>query len=147
MQFHFVLVCVYVALRWPWRFQAWLPEYHKLGEETSEKVVAGLFVFGFFGSTAHWTAGSRALHDAHIFDAFGGFAECRRAWRRYDYARDHALACSTSGFGDDLFLWFQIPTPWSVWHGQVAMHGGWFCTSRLLARLWDRLLRKGSKAR
>ena len=38
---------------------------------------------------------SRAAHDApEVRDTFGGFAEFRTVWRRYDYDRDATLvAC------------------------------------------------------
>ena len=79
-------------------------------------IFAGLLALG----SSHYTTFSRAVHDARTFDAFGGFAEFRRAWRRYNYARDHALMCSASGSGDDIFLYGQGATPWLFWHGQVA---------------------------
>ena len=97
-----------------WHVQAWMPEYHRLSEGSSEKAVFGLLIFAGNVSmmSVSCTIFSRTVHDARIFDAFGGFAECRRAWRRYDYHRDHALACSASGMGDDVFLYFALSASW-----------------------------------
>ena len=63
--------------------QAWLPQYQQLAEDSSEKAVAGVQIFGWVNNMVVIGI-NRGLHDARAFDVFGGFAEFQRVWRRYD---------------------------------------------------------------
>ena len=62
--------------------QAWLPQYEQLAEESPEKAVAGVQIFGWVNNTIVIGV-HRGIYDGRVLDAFGGFAEFRRVWRRY----------------------------------------------------------------
>lgn len=96
--------------------QAWLPQYKQLDEDSSEKVVAGVFSLYIY---TYLVDNFRAHHDSRVLDELGGFAEFKKTWRRYQYARDHAVMCRNA-FSIDMSLIGGLGTPWLFWHGQVA---------------------------
>ena len=60
--------------------QEWLPQYMQLTEGTPEKVVAGSNLFGWTYNIVY-IGMHPGFYDAHVYDAFGGFAEFQRVWR------------------------------------------------------------------
>ena len=62
--------------------QAWWPQYQQLGDESPEKVTAGVWVFGVVHNVCLFVGLSRALFTSRVLGNFGGFAELRQArWR------------------------------------------------------------------
>ena len=88
----------------------------------------------FFVVCQHiWVRFGRTLHDSRIFHGFGGFAEWRRVWRRYDHRRDNTALTKAAQFGNT-FLMGNYATVWLFWEGRVA---DFALYARAVATAWD----------
>ena len=90
-----------------------------MDESSAEFAIASVLVFGACGCTLTAIDCSRMAYDTRTMQLYGGVSECRRAWRRYNYQRDHPVWIKDF-MGFDFFLFGGLVPSWLVWEGQVA---------------------------